>query len=123
MSGTGPRRIGSDEELQLLHRAQAGYIYNHAYRALHKADCDDVENLLLYYVDMDGACFKASGNQGVRFEAAAAALRAPPSGGEFSCSYAYRLTQHDAGFRHWQLERELVRFDDVPIGRAGGTLL
>ncbi len=83
----------------------------------------DVENILLYYVDMDGGCFRRCASRGVRFEVAPAAPREPPSGAELNCAYAYRLAPVDRGFAHWQARRDLARFDDVSVDSMTGTLL
>ncbi|MEK6272845.1 MAG: hypothetical protein AABM42_09380 [Actinomycetota bacterium] len=45
MTEETPRQIRTDEELQRLHRAGAGYVYNHFYRSLHRADCDHVRRM------------------------------------------------------------------------------
>jgi hypothetical protein len=49
----------------------------HATYAGPRHPASDVENLLLYNVDMDGACFRHCAKSGVRFELAPRALREP----------------------------------------------
>jgi hypothetical protein len=78
----------------------------------------DVENLLLYNIDMDGACFQRCANSGVRFELAPKALREPPSRQELPCSYTFRLVPSEPGFEHWQVVRELARFSAVTVNAA-----
>jgi hypothetical protein len=83
----------------------------------------DIENILLYNVDMDGGSFRSSARRGVRFEVAPAALRKPPSGAEFDCAYAYRFTSVDNGFAHWKIGRDFARFEGVMINAGNGSLL
>jgi len=72
----------------------------------------DVENLLLYNVDMDGGCFRANAAHGLRFELGQAGIDQAPDAGS-SCSYTYRLSQRDAGFLNWAPVRVLARFEHV----------
>lgn len=83
----------------------------------------DVENLLLYNVDMNGACFRRCATHGVRFEVASGGLREPALRAGFSCAYAYRLVPANRDFEHWKVRRELARFDGVSVPAAPGSLL
>lgn len=102
--------------------AQEGEVLHASYAGPRHA-ASDVENLLLYNIDMDGVSFRRSAAHGVRFEVAPKPLRSAPSGADFSCSYAYRIVPANDGFKHWQAGRELVRFANVEIGGPGGPLL
>ena len=75
----------------------------------------DVENLLLYNVDMDGGSFAAVARDGLRFELATRGLRPAPSGRGRAYAYQYRAVPRSGRLVHWREVRPLARWDDVPI--------
>jgi hypothetical protein len=95
----------------------------HASYAGPRHPASDVENVLLYNVDMNGGCFRHCAKSGVCFELAPGALREPPSPRELRCSYAYRLVRAERGFVHWRVARELVRFSEVTVNAGPEHLL
>lgn len=102
--------------------AQDGEVL-HARYAGPRHPASDIENLVLYNIDMDGGCFRGCARAGVRFELAPAAPRRPPSGRELPCAYAYGLVPADHDFAHWQQRRQIARFDAVVVEGGKGSLL
>ena len=75
----------------------------------------DVENLVLYYINS----FRVAGRRGVRFELAPRAPRSP-TGSEYPYAYRYELAPRVGGFVHWRETRRLARFDWAELGSFSG---
>lgn len=75
----------------------------------------DVENLVLYYIDS----FAVPGRHGVRFEIAPRPP-ASPDGAEYPYGYRYELAPRRGGFAHWRETRRLARFDWAELGSFSG---
>lgn len=73
----------------------------------------DVENLLLYNIDMGGASLLSGCQHGVRFEFAAPGQRSPEAPG--GCSYRYRLVNASSQPTHWRGLRELASFQRAQL--------
>jgi hypothetical protein len=108
------------EELRLrLHAlaAREGEIL-HASYAGSKPSNADVENLLLYNIDMGGASFLPNAVHGVRFELASGARRTSPSKRYYECSYQYRLISQDVEPSYWRRTRHVASFKDADLGTS-----
>lgn len=114
-----PAQIGARDELRkrMLHLfAHPGEIL-HASYAGSKPRNSDIENVLLYNIDMGGASFVPSASSGVRFELAGHPRREAPSNGKFACSYQYRLIPPNDELTHWRREVRLAAFTDITLGQ------
>jgi hypothetical protein len=83
-----------------------------------KDDRADVENVVLYGIDS----FEVPGANGMRFELAGAAKRAP-SGDAYPFSYRYALRPRSDGFDIWQQGRQLAAFGWTDLGAFVGEKL
>ncbi len=116
-----PAQLAARSELRRRLRSllpEVGEILHASYAGFKPANAD-VENLLLYNIDMGGACFLPSVTNGLRFELAAPPRRDPPSGREYPCSYEYRMTQPSPHFTHWRPARPLATFSNATLGVFG----
>jgi hypothetical protein len=87
----------------------------HAVFAGERPQRADVENLLLYNVDMDGGSFASVARDGLRFELATRGVRPAPSGRGRAYAYQYRAVPRSGRLVHWHEVRQLARWEDVQI--------
>jgi hypothetical protein len=116
-----PAQLAARDELRRRLRAllpAAAEILHASYSGLKPANAD-IENLLLYNVDMGGACFLPSAANGIRFELATPSRRYPPSGRKYACSYEYRLIHPSSEFAFLRRARRLATFSDATLGAFG----
>lgn len=82
----------------------------------------DIENILLYNIDMDGGCFQRSTRRGVRFQLATGSTHHAASDRRWPCLYEYRVVPADSLFEHWIPTRQLARFEGLGLGSVTGRL-
>lgn len=90
----------------------------HARYGGHRPANADVENLLIYNIDMGGAAFKTSAGYGVRFEESAQ-NHSNVGTNRRGCHYSYRLISADAPLGDWIVRDTLARFTRVELGAFG----
>lgn len=87
----------------------------HATFAGDKRPNADVENLVLYCIDL----FAASGRNGIRFEYGAAVPPAPDET-QYPFGYRYALASRTATFSDWEPVRKLASFDWITLNSFDG---